>query len=86
MFKAEDPNWILCCPALLPKTETWQGPDVVANCDYFKESCICAMMRLRDVARGGDGLRYLYFYYCHTNHYYYFREMRPLGGTASLQV
>ena len=21
---------------------------------------------------------YLYFYYCHTNHYYYFRGMRPL--------
>ncbi len=45
------------------------------------------MLRLRDVARGGDGrLGHLYFYYCHTNHYYYFRGMRPLGGTASLQV
>ena len=38
-------------------------------------------MHMRDVARGGDGLcANLYFYYCHTNHYYYSRGLRPLGG------
>ncbi len=82
MLRTEAGNVEKACLHCGCKPYNMLNTKIISCCKSIIQSCIAESNGFC----GDEHVINLYFCYCHTNHYYYFREMRPLGaGSGCLQ-